>query len=359
MGTIYKRGNVYWVKLYQHGRPIYESVKSDRYEDAKNLLQSLEGDVARGVRVGSDAQRLTTAVAFERVLEDYAVQRRRSAADAARRIALHLAPFFGSCRLSAVSDDDVRKYVLKRQREGAKNATINRELSILSKAYSLTRLPSRPLIPHLAERNVRKGFFEPAQFAAVCAKLPAPVRAAVTVAYLTGWRVQSEVLPLEWRHVDFTGRGELRLDPHSTKNDEARTFPLTAELRAILEAQHAETDLVQRETGTIIRRVFHRQGKPIKSIRRAWKTACRVAGVPGMLRHDMRRSGVRNMVRAGITEGVCMALAGHKTRSVFERYNIVSKGDLEDAAAKLDAAAVTTTVTKTVTVGLDKASSVG
>jgi integrase len=355
MGMIYKRGNTWWVKLYQHGRPIYESSKSDKYDDAKNLLQRLEGDVARGVRVGSETQRLTTAEAFDRVLEDYAVQRRRSTADTKRRIVLHLAPFFGSIRLSAVSDDDVRKYVLKRQREGAKNATINRELSILSKSYSLTRLPSRPLIPKMAERNARRGFFEPAQFETVKAKLPAPVQAAVAFAYLTGWRLASEVLRLEWRQVDFTGRGEVRLDPDSTKNDEPRTFPLTAELRVLLEAQRAETERVQKETGAIIRRVFHRHGRPIKDIRGVWATACKAAGVPGMLRHDMRRSGVRNMSRAGISEAVCMALAGHKTRSVFDRYNIVSKGDLDDAAAKLDAA----TVTKAVTVDLDKARSVG
>jgi integrase len=354
MGTIYKRGDTYWVKVYQHGKPLYESSKSTSYDDAKRLMQRLEGDVARGVRITAPAQQLTAAEAFTRVLEDYAVNRRRSQGDTARRIRLHLVPFFDTCKLAAVSDDDVRKYVLKRQREGAKNATINRELAILKRAYSLARLPEKPLISKLEERNVRKGFFEPAQFEAMCAKLKRPVAAAVRFAYLTGWRTQSEVLPLEWRNVDFTGRGEVRLDPHSTKNGEARVFPMTVELRALLEAQRAYTDQVQREQQRIIPYVFHREGQPIRDFRYAWKKACRLAGVPGMVRHDMRRSGIRNMVRDGITERVCMALSGHKTRSVFERYNIVSEGDLVDAAAKMDAAA-TATVTKTVTPGLDKA----
>jgi integrase len=354
MGTIYKRGDVWWVKVYQHGKPLYESSKSDSYEVAKRLMQRLEGDVARGVRITAPAQQLTAAEAFTRVLEDYAVNRRRSEGDTARRIRLHLVPFFDTCKLSAVSDDDVRKYVLKRQREGAKNATINRELAILKRAYALARLPEKPVIPKLEEHNVRKGFFERAQFEAMCAKLSAPVAAAVRFAYLTGWRIQSEVLPLEWRHVDFTGRGEVRLDPHTTKNGEARVFPMTAELRALLEAQRAHTDQMQREQQRIIPHVFHRNGKPIRDIRGDWAQACRAAGCPGMVRHDMRRSGIRNMVRNGITERVCMALAGHKTRSVFERYNIVSEGDLLDAAAKMDAA-VTATVTKTVTPGLDKA----
>jgi len=354
MGTIYKRGDTYWVKVYQHGKPIYESSKSTSYDDAKRLMQRLEGDVARGVRVGSPAKRLTAAEAFTHVLEDYAVNRRRSQGDTARRIRLHLVPFFDTCKLSAVSDDDVRRYVLKRQREGAKNATINRELAILKRAYTLARLPEKPVIPKLEERNVRKGFFERAQFEAMCAKLSAPAAAAVRFAYLTGWRLQSEALRLEWRHVDFTGRGEVRLDPHTTKNDEGRVFPMTAELRALLEAQRAHTDQLQREQRRIIPHVFHRNGKPIRDLRGDWAQACRAAGCPGMVRHDMRRSGIRNMVRDGIPERVCMVLAGHKTRSVFDRYNMVSEGDLLDAAAKMDAA-VTATVTKTVTPGLDKA----
>jgi integrase len=143
------------------------------------------------------------------------------------------------------------------------------------------------------------------------------------------------------------------LDPHSTKNDEPPVFPLTAELRALPEQQRAEIDRVQKETGTIVRHVFHRHGKPIKSFRRIWKTACKPAGLPGRIPHDMRRSGVRNMIRAGIPKRVCMALAGHKTRSVFERYTMVSAGDLLDAAAELDAA-VTAAVTKTVTPAVDK-----
>lgn len=113
----------------------------------------------------------------------------------------------------------------------------------------------------------------------------------------------------------------------------------------MLEAQREYTDAVQRERGVICPRVFHRQGKPIKSSRRVWRTACKKAGFPGMIPHDFRRTAVRNLVRAGISERVAMTMTGHKTRSVFERYNIVSAGDLADAARKLDAATVTVAVT--------------
>jgi integrase len=81
--------------------------------------------------------------------------------------------------------------------------------------------------------------------------------------------------------------------------------------------------------------VFHRNGRPIKSLRRAWKTACEDAGRPGLLRHDLRRSAVRNLERAGISRSVAMKLTGHKTEVVYRRYAIVAEGDLREAGTKL------------------------
>jgi integrase len=80
--------------------------------------------------------------------------------------------------------------------------------------------------------------------------------------------------------------------------------------------------------------------KPIVSFLKSWNIACRAAGCPGRIPHDLRRTAVRNLVRAGIPESVAMQMTGHKTRSVFERYNITSAGDLHEAARKLDRLAV-------------------
>ena len=69
--------------------------------------------------------------------------------------------------------------------------------------------------------------------------------------------------------------------------------------------------------------------------RKAWLRACRAAGCPGMLRHDFRRTAVRNMVNAGVAERVAMQVTGHRTRSVFDRYHIVSPSDLQDVTRRL------------------------
>jgi integrase len=151
--------------------------------------------------------------------------------------------------------------------------------------------------------------------------------------------VPSEVLTLQWRQVDFKA-GIVRLEPDSTKNDEGRTFPFGAhqELSQCLEAQRKKAP-----KGKIAPWVFHRAGEPFldedgaasKPFRDAWKKACKAAGCPGRIPHDFRRTAVRNLVRAGNPEKVAMMLTGHKTRSVFDRYDIVNESDLRRAVGRL------------------------
>ena len=198
----------------------------------------------------------------------------------------------------------------------------------------------------LRENNGRTGFFESEQLGSVLAHLPDEIRPVIEFAAITGWRIASEVLPLEWRQVDFDGE-EIRLDAGTTKNGEGRVFPFTAELRALLKARHAE-HLRLKKAGHIVPQVFFREvaeerggekkPHPIVSFTKAWKSACRDAGCPGRIPHDLRRTAIRNLVRSGISERVAMRLSGHKTPSVFARYNIVSDGDLREAARKLDGA---------------------
>lgn len=368
---------VWWIKYVRAGKAYAESSESELKGEAKALLQQREGDIVNGKPVTPKIGRLKYEEAATDLLNDYRTNKKRSLVVVERRITKHLTPFFEGRRMANITTSDVRTYILRRQTEDtvlvkkahtvmledgteqsipearrpASNAEINRELALLKRMFSLAlqagKLLHRPYIPMLKENNVRTGFFEPDQLASTLAHLPLEIQPVITFAAITGWRIASEVLPLEWRHVDFAG-GEVRLDAHTTKNGEGRTFPMTADLRRLLEAQQAEHKRLKK-AGNIFPEVFWRmvaerrggekKPKPITTFHGAWKRACRLAGCPGRLPHDLRRTAVRNLVRAGIPERVAMQMTGHKTRSVFERYNIVSDGDLRDAARRLDLAA--------------------
>jgi integrase len=169
------------------------------------------------------------------------------------------------------------------------------------------------------------------------AALPEYLRAALTFAYYTGCR-RGEILALQWSQVDLKER-VVRLEPGTTKNDEARNLPLTTELYETLAMQRSIRDTKFPACPWVF---FNASGGKIGRFQRSWKSACKTAGLspeegePDRLFHDLRRSGVRNLIRAGVPEAVAMRIGGHKTRSVFERYNIVSERDLHEAAHKLE-----------------------
>lgn len=176
--------------------------------------------------------------------------------------------------------------------------------------------------------------------------LPPDIRPLIQFAFLTGWRIASEILPLEWRNVDLAA-GEVRIDAGASKNREPRVIHLSAELREVLAAQKAEHERLKK-AGHLCPWVFFREVaderggekklRRIKRFEKEWKAACKAAGCPGRIPHDLRRTAVRNLVRAGVSQTVAMMVTGHRTDSVFRRYDIVSGADLREAARKLDAA---------------------
>jgi integrase len=233
--------------------------------------------------------------------------------------------------------------VAKRQEEGAANATINRELETLGKmlrlAYENNTLMRLPIIHKLTVNPPRQGFFELDQFEAVRRLLRPEYQLAVSIAHAFGWRMQSEVLTLERRQLDLE-TGTLRLEPGTTKNDDGRVVYLTPELKGSIMAQLERVKSLERETGQIIPYLFphlrgpHR-GKRVQDFKKAWKTTCVKAEGPGMLRHDFRRTAVRNLVNLGVPERVAMKVTGHRSRTVFDRYHTVSPGDLQEVVRKL------------------------
>jgi integrase len=335
MGTIYLRGKTWWVQYYRNGKPYRESARTNKKMVARKLLEQREGAIAEGKLPGIHFDKVRFSDLAEDFLRDYRVNGKKSLPRAERSVR-HLKEAFEGLRVIEITTARIQAYIEGRLQEGACNATINRELSALKRMLNLgakqtpPKVDRVPYVPMLKENNVRDGFFEHGDFLALRDALPNHLRGLVTFAYKTGWRV-SEITGLTWRQVDLE-QGIVRLEVGTTKNDEGRTMYLDDELKEVFSCQKS----LIRQKGTLSPYVFpNREGTDrIRDFRGAWDNACKRAGIGKKLFHDFRRTAVRNIIRAGVPERVAMMISGHKTRSVFDRYNIVSASDLKQAAKK-------------------------
>ncbi len=335
MGSIYKRGKVYWIQYYRNGKPYRETTKSKKEADAKRLLKKREGEIAQGKLPGIYFDRVIFDNLAEDFLMDYRINQRKSI-DKAERSVNHLKKHFEGYPVPQITTPNIQAYMESRLEEGAANATINRELAALKRILTIgarqnpPKVDRVPYIPMLKENNVRKGFFEHAEFVALRDELPDYLKGLVTFAYKTGWRM-SEITGLTWNQVD-RDNGIVRLEPGETKNDDGRTVYLDEELQEVFNGQWE----LRKKSRKLTPYVFpgNNGDEQIRDFRGSWQTGCTDANIGKKLFHDFRRTAVRNMVRAGIPEGVAMKISGHKTRSVFDRYNIVNDADLQLAAQK-------------------------
>jgi integrase len=341
-GGVYRRGKkIWWIRYAAHGERHRESSKSEKRSDAERLLRKRLSAVDAGKPVGASVERTTFGDLSQMLLDNYRANGRRSVKRA--EFALNrLRQFFGAeTRASAITQDRVTKYVVARQAQNIANATINNELSMLNRAFAIAldagKVASAPRVKKLHVSNTRTGFFEREQCEAVLRHLPEYLRNLIRAAYITGWRTRSELTTRTWKNIDFANN-LMRLEPGESKNLEARNFPLSPELRVIFEAQREHVSKLERKLGRVIPHVFVKpDGSPIGDFRYFWRRACINAGVPGRLVHDLRRTAVRNLERAGVPRSAAMKLTGHKTESVYRRYAIVDSAMLQDAVAKLSA----------------------
>ena len=338
MGSIYKRGNIYWIKYHRRGKPYRESTRSEKEADAKRLLKKREGEIAEGKLPGVYFDKVLFDDLAKDLLIDHELNKRKSMERTKISIA-HLEKVFAGMKAVNIDSSRMKEYIDMRRADGVESATINRELDALKRMFSLgtecspPKVHNVPHIPKLKGNPPRKGFVECGDFLALREKLPDYLKDFCTFAYRTGWR-KSEITKMKWDQVNLS-QGTVTLNAGETKNDEARIVYLDGELKGIFERQ-LET---RKHSQKILPYVFLNEDKTdrIKTLRKSWQTACKNAKIGSRLFHDLRRSAVRNLVRSGIPEGVAMKISGHKTRSVFERYNIVSDSDLKIAAQKQEA----------------------
>jgi integrase len=336
-GCVFTAGSkTKWIRYYVNGRAITENTHSTDQKTAEGILQARIYEVGQGSIVpDSGVSKITVGSLYEEVARDYSINERKSTCDLKMRWENHLKPFFGHFRPANVSSDLVARYIDQRKQEGAANASINRELAVLKRAFHLGRQCTPPkvrVVPYfqmLKENNVRTGFLEIGQYeslARACAKIGLWMRTLFELGFTYGWR-HAELLGLHVDQVSIVER-TIRLDPGRTKNDKGREVTLTPLLCKLLQecirGKQPHEHLITRDDGS-----------HVADFRESWERVIKGAGVPDLLFHDLRRTAVRNMIRAGISERVAMEISGHKTRSVFDRYNITSQADISDAVQKL------------------------
>ena len=330
-GTVYqpKNSRNYWIKFSISGRVYQQSANTESRRQALDTLKAEILKHASGEAVTDG--KVTVDSLYDVLLADYRING-KTVPWAERTWNIHLKQFFGGMQAKTVGTDTLSRYIESRRKENAANGTINRELSLLQRAFMLgyesqPRKVAHPLRFHrLAESKPRQGFIEQKQYnalAANCSDLF--MRTMLALAYSFGFR-KAELLTLKVSDVNLLA-GTLQL--RDSKNGEPRKVSLTGDTRNLLTACCAGKSAEDA--------VFTRgKGKAVSDFRGTWDNVTLAAGVPGLLFHDLRRSAVRNMVRAGIPETVCMKVSGHKTRNVFDRYNITSERDLADAARKIE-----------------------
>ncbi len=341
---LYRRpgSKFWWMSFYcpdENGRAVkmQRSTKETSKVKARKVRDATTGAIANGARP-HHAEKVLFADLERVLLANYRVKGNKST-DRALRALSHLREAFGGWKAVHITAKAIDTYLLDRT-ETASLATVYYELSILKRAFHLAvrtkELPHVPTFPEMGTvDNVREGFFTDAEVALLQVELPNYLRGLAMFAYLTSWR-RLEMLGLKWSHVDFD-EGVLRLEGQRTKSGKPRTFPFKSfpQLRAVLESQREYSEMWEDRTGRIVTHVFTNRGKPIKDHYAAWRSACKRAGLEGRILHDMRRSAVRNFDRAGIPRDIAKKLSGHKTDTMYTRYNIVDDQDLDDATAKL------------------------
>jgi integrase len=324
---------------------------TDRLSEAKIKVKKMAGEDAQGHRrLTAPPAEVRVRKLLDLVIEDYVQSGRRTIADVRHKIENSLRPHFGDLLAARVDSDEIERWMRWRSarrmrkapgRESLQPASINRELSILRRAFQLgyerkPQLVDRiPPIKKLGENNVRKGFVTPERYRAVLAELPEHLRGITCIAYHVANR-KGELFRLEWPDVELNGDPPVfTLWPGETKNHDGRTLPiLPGEMLDTLQRLKAERD----EKWPQAKHVFlNAEGQPLAyhMMRKVWDDACTRAGAPGLLFHDLRRSAVRNLRRAGVTQKVAREFSGHKTDAVFDRYNITDFEDLKDAAKRL------------------------
>lgn len=341
-----RTSTVYAIAYYVGKKEKRESAKTTSWKDANDLLNKRLTEVASG-QLTADASRTTVAQLLDLVIDDYRKQGRgdKAVKDQERHKAALCAYFGADAKASTLNSAKIAKFqsdsLSSKNKRGRKfaPATINRQLACLRRGFVLGRkyglVTMLPAFENLEENNARKGFLEREQFDGLLKQMPEHYKPLMEIAYITGWRIHSELLTRKWLHAKLTEDGWLRLDPGEAKNGEGREFAMTAWLLDALKRQRAYVRSIEKKKGRVIPWMFILpHGVPVQSFRKTWKKAIKAAKISN-IPHDFRRTAVRNLIQAGVDKFTAMQMVGHKTDNVFKRYAIIDAAMARRGAAKL------------------------
>lgn len=336
---------VWWLAYYFRGEFIREPAggpDGPPVRDAREARRRLRDRInaIRGGRYrGPDEERITVGDLLDALSTHLELKGARSTSNASQIATARR--YFGLDRAVSLTPTRIKRYQAEELRAGKAPATINRIVGMVRQAYHLARKEERltrvPYFPMLSEKgNERTGFVEPEVFEAIAAALPEDLADAARFAYRSGWR-KGQIAQLRWEHVDRANR-LLAVPGTLTKNGKPHTIALEGELLSLIERRWSRREVRRTKRPVYLSPyVFHRgDGKQLGDIRKTWAKACAAAGVPKLLFHDLRRSAARNLVRAGVDRDVAQRIIGHRTPSMFTRYNITDAEDQREALRRVD-----------------------
>jgi integrase len=339
---VYLRGKKWWIRYSVPGQGQKREPGGATKSEAVSKLERRKAEILTGNYIGPGQEKVTVGELLADMLREYRARGLRSISGVESAVKHQLA-LLEHVRAASLTTDQISDWIAELRSRGYKDGTIAKARDLLVIAYGMgarrtppkvTRIPHFPPVP---VNDARQGFLDATAFTRLLAALPqgmtasGNLRTLITLAYASGAR-RGELLKLRWEQVDWRARA-ITLGRQQTKNGHARVLPLdlVPELYPMLRADWEATQANHPDCPWI----FHRQGRRIVSFLQAWKRATSAAGLPGLLFHDLRRTAVRNMVRAGIPTAVARSISGHRTMEVFERYNIVDTRDVADAAVKV------------------------
>jgi integrase len=304
--------------------------------EARSALKRKEGEKRAGRIVAPSEERRRVSELIEAKAQDLE-RAGKKRPDSYRSHSKPVTDRLGTLAAGAVTSDTLATYQEERLEQGVSGPKINRELSTLLAAMRLAqkqgKLLSIPYVRAFPESPARKGFFTRAEVEKVCANLPDHLSDLVRFLFLTAWRL-GEARMLTWECVNREAR-EITLPTSKSGDPRLIGYPADSELAAVIERRW-EARRFRRPGGgeALAAHVFHLRGKPIVDPRRLWKKATEKAEIPGRLIHDLRRSGIKAMVRAGIPTVTAMQISGHKTLATFIRYNVSDAATTAEAISR-------------------------